>query len=65
VHVSHRDEALLRERSPPAVAVLNADRPQQHAAPEIQLPAICKDLDCFRIEPVLIGDAKLEREPIR
>jgi hypothetical protein len=64
VHVGHRDEPPLGERAAPAVAILETDRPQQHAAPEIQLLAVSKDLHRSGIEPVFIGDAKLEREPI-
>ena len=64
VHVAHRDQAPLLERTAPPLAVLEAYAPQQHAAPQIELLAVRQELDGSRIEPVLLGDAKLEREPV-
>jgi hypothetical protein len=46
------------------LAILEAHGSQQHAAPEIELLAIGHDLDGSGIEPVLVGYAKFEREPV-
>ena len=64
MHVAHRDQAALLERSASPLVVLEAVCSEQHAAPQIELLAIGQDLDSSGIEPVVIADAKLEREPV-
>src|SRR5271165_5509517 len=64
MHGAHRDQTSLLERAAKPFAILEADVSQQHAAPQIELLAIRQELDGSRIEPVLGGDPKLEREPI-
>ena len=63
MHAAHRDQASLLECAAPPLAVLEAYAPQQHAAPEVEFPAVRQELG-LDIEPVPFGDAKLEREPI-
>src|ERR1039457_333122 len=64
MHAAHRHQAPLLERTAPSLGVLEADAPQQHAAPQIEFLAVRQELNGSRIEPVLLGDAKLEREPV-
>ena len=64
MHVGHRDETLLLQQTSSPLSILETYGAQQHAAPQIEFLAIRQEFDGPRIEPVLIGDPKLEREPI-
>lgn len=45
VHVRHRNQAPFPERTAPPLAVFEFDRPQQHAAAQIELLAVGQDPD--------------------
>jgi hypothetical protein len=64
MHVRHRDQAPLAEGAAPPLSVLEADAAQQHAVPKIKFLAVGQDCDRSRIEPVLVGDAPPECEPV-
>ena len=64
MHIAHRHQAPLAQRAAPPLAILEAEAAQQHAAAQIELLAIRQELDAARIEPVLLGDAKRQRQPV-
>ncbi len=65
MHVAHRDQASLLEGAAPPLAVLEAYASGKEAAPQVELLAVRQEFDRSRIEPVLVGDAKPERKPVR
>ena len=64
MHVGHRDQATLVERTAPSSTVLEANATEQHATPQIELLPIGEELELAGIEPLLVTDANLEREPV-
>ena len=65
VHVAHRDQPSLLDRSAACLAVLKSYVSKQHTAPQIEFLAVRQDFDRSLIEPVLIADTKLKRKPVR
>ena len=64
VHVGHRDQASLAQRGPSTLAVLETDGPREKPTLQVELLSVGQQRGGLDVEPVLVADAKIERQPV-